>query len=205
MRYTLALLLIASSLAFNVNAQALTVFTAKKIITMEPAMPEATAVAVEGDRIVAVGSLDSLQPLLTSRNGKVDRSLDGKVLMPGLIDPHVHPSLPAVLTQFAFLAPDDWSLPTGEFPGATTPEAYETQLKALAATHKNPDVPFIAWGYHPLWHGEVYREQLNAWFGDQPVMIWHRSFHELIGNDAALAMPIEVPWLMTPHADSRSG
>ena len=85
MRYTIALLLIASSLAFNVNAQALTVFTAKKIITMEPAMPEATAVAVEGDRIVAVGSLDSLQPLLTSRNGKVDRSLDGKVLMPGLI------------------------------------------------------------------------------------------------------------------------
>jgi hypothetical protein len=30
------------------------------------------------------------------------------------------PSLPAVLTKFAFLAPDDRSLHTGEFPGATT-------------------------------------------------------------------------------------
>lgn len=30
----------------------------------------------------------------------------------------MEPSLPAVLTQFPFIAPDDWSLPTGEFPGA---------------------------------------------------------------------------------------
>ena len=26
--------------------------------------------------------------------------------MPGFIDPHVHPSLPAVLTQFPFITPD---------------------------------------------------------------------------------------------------
>ena len=25
-------------------------------------------------------------------------------------------------------------------------------------------------------------------FGDQPVMLWHRSFHELIGNDAAFEL-----------------
>jgi predicted amidohydrolase YtcJ len=31
----------------------------------------------------------------------------------------------------------------------------------------------------------VWRDDLNDWFGDTPVMIWHRSFHELIGNDAA--------------------
>jgi hypothetical protein len=100
----------------------------------------------------------------------------------------VHPSLPAVLTQFPFLAPDDWVLPTGDFPGATTPQAYEASLKQLVADHDDPAVPFIAWGYHPLWHGQVYRQQLNQWFPDTPVMLWHRSFHELIGNDAAFAM-----------------
>ena len=37
------------------------VYTAKNIITMEPAMPEATAVAVADGRIVAVGDLNSLK------------------------------------------------------------------------------------------------------------------------------------------------
>jgi len=175
-------------LAPAILAGDLVVYTAKKIITMEPALPEATAVAVADGRIVAVGSLDSLQPWLDVNEVRIDRSLADKVLMPGFIDPHVHPSLPAVLTQFPFLAPDDWSLPTGEFPGATTPGAFEARLKELVAAHRNPAVPFISWGYHPLWHGEVYRPQLNEWFPDTPVMLWHRSFHELIGNDSALAM-----------------
>ena len=167
------------------NSAELVVYTAKKIITMEPALPQATAVAVADGRIVSVGTLESLKPWLDASEFTIDRSLEGKVLIPGFIDPHVHPALPAVLTQFPFLAPDDWVLPTGEFPGATTPEAYETRLKTLVAAHEDPTVPFIAWGYHPLWHGEVYRAQLNEWFSDTPVMLWHRSFHELIGNDAA--------------------
>jgi predicted amidohydrolase YtcJ len=166
----------------------LTVFTARKIITMEPALPEATAVAVADGRIVAVGSLESLAGWIDRRGATIDTRFADNTIMPGFIDPHVHPSLPAVLTQFAFLAPDDWSLPTGEFPGARTPQAYIARLKDLAAKHDEPTVPFIAWGYHPLWHGEVYREELNRLFPDKPVMLWHRSFHEMIGNDAAFRL-----------------
>jgi predicted amidohydrolase YtcJ len=184
----LALTALLASLATTSSGAELVVYTAKKIITMEPALPEATAVAVADGRIVSVGTLESLKPWLVANEVTIDRSLEDKVLMPGFIDPHVHPSLPAVLTQFPFLAPDDWTLPTGDFPGARTPQAYEAGLKALVAKHDNPAVPFIAWGYHPLWHGEVYREQLNAWFPDTPVMLWHRSFHEVIGNDAAFSM-----------------
>ncbi|MEZ4719099.1 MAG: hypothetical protein R2851_23860 [Caldilineaceae bacterium] len=87
-------------------------------------MPEAQAVAVGGGRIVAVGSMESLRPWMDRYYYDVDDRLADKILMPGFIDPHVHPSLPAVLTQFPFLAPDDWSLPTGKFPGAITPEAF---------------------------------------------------------------------------------
>jgi predicted amidohydrolase YtcJ len=183
------ILLIVLALSTSATlADDLVIYTAKKIITMEAAMPEATAVAVSGSRIVAVGSLETLKPWTDARNTRIDRSLENKVLMPGFIDPHVHPSLPAVLTQFPFLAPDDWSLPTGEFPGALTQEAFEKRLKTLVADHRDPAIPFIAWGYHPLWHGEVYRAQLNQWFPETPVMLWHRSFHELIGNDAAFEL-----------------
>jgi len=163
----------------------LVVYTAKLIRTMEPSLPVATAVAVENGEIVAVGSEASLQALITARSGRVDRQFEGRIMLPGFIDPHVHPALPAVLTQFPFLAPDDWTLPTGVFPGETTPEGYRQRLMTLANAHADPTVPFIAWGYHPLWHGEVWRGELNEWFGEQPVMIWHRSFHELVGNDAA--------------------
>lgn len=193
MLFTLAIAGLSGSvvLATDSSQSELTVYVAGKIITMEPAMPHATAVAVADGRIVSVGTLESLQGWIEQRGATIDRSLEDKILMPGFIDPHVHPSLPAVLTQFPFLAPDDWSLPTGEFPGAKTPEAFVARLQELVAAHyddpgHDPDIPFIAWGYHELWHGPVYRQELNDLFGDKPVMLWQRSFHELIGNDAAL-------------------
>ena len=142
--------------------------------------------AVADGRIVSVGTLESLRPLIDQRTARIDRTLENKVLVPGLIDPHVHPSLPAVLTQFPFIAPDDWSLPTGVFPGAKTPEGYVARLRELVAGHGEPDIPFITWGYHQLWHGDLDREALTALFLDVPVMLWHRSFHEMILNDAAL-------------------
>jgi predicted amidohydrolase YtcJ len=171
----------------SVNGE-LVIYTAQKIITMEAALPEASAVAVADGRIVAVGSLKSLSSWSDQKEVRIDRRFEDKVIMPGFIDPHVHPSLPAVLTQFPFIAPDDWSLPTGEFPGAKTPKAYLKRLTQLVSEHSNKDVPFIAWGYHPLWHGELFRQQLTALFPDQPVMLWHRSFHEIVANDAALNM-----------------
>ena len=181
---TIMVALALLSLTQSIQAETV-VYTAKLIRTMEPALPEATAVAVEHGKVLAVCSLDSLSPLIAARGARIDRQFEGKVMTPGFIDPHVHPTLPAVLTQFPFLAPDDWYLPTGDFLGATTPEGYRSALQNLVAQHEDASVPFVAFGYHPLWHGEVWRDDLNDWFGDTPVMLWHRSFHELIGNDAA--------------------
>ncbi len=169
----------------------ITVYVAKKIITMEPSMPEATAVAVADGRIVGGGSLDTLKPWISTYNADIDDTFKDKVLMPGFIDPHLHPSLLAVLGQVPFLAPDDWSLPTGEFPGVKTKEAYIERLKEMVSAHyadqkRDPDVPFLTWGYHALWHGELSRAELDELFPDQPVIIWQRSFHELFLNTAAL-------------------
>ena len=172
----------------SANAEVV-IYTAKIIRTMEPALAQATAVAVEDGRVLAVGSEASLQPLLELRGGgRIDRRFADQVLLPGFIDPHVHPSLPAVLTQFPYLAPDDWDLPTGFFPAAKTPQAYRERLAELVKAHNDSSVPFVTWGYHSLWHGDIVRRDLNEWFGNTPVMIWHRSFHEIIANDAALEM-----------------
>ena len=57
-------LLIAFSLLPMAVLAETVVFTAKTIRTMEPALPLASAVAVEDGRIVAVGTIDSLAPLI---------------------------------------------------------------------------------------------------------------------------------------------
>ncbi|MCP5057892.1 MAG: amidohydrolase family protein [bacterium] len=54
-------------------------------MTMEPALPEASAVAASEGRIVAVGNLASMQPWIDARGGTIDRTLEDKVLMPGSI------------------------------------------------------------------------------------------------------------------------
>jgi predicted amidohydrolase YtcJ len=164
----------------------LTVYRARRIRTMTDALPSAEAVAVANGRIVSVGTLESLKPWLEAFAHTIDDRFAGDALLPGFIDPHVHPSLPAVTTQFPFLAPDDWTLPNGSFPGATTSDTFIARLKELYAQHDDWSVPFIVWGFHPLWHGDQYRPQLDALFPDRPVVLWHRSFHELILNTPAL-------------------
>ena len=165
-----------------------TIFQAKNIITMDPGQPRARAVAVKDGRIVAVGSVEELAQHEALKSFQIDDRFSAHVLLPGFIDPHVHPTLPAILTQFPFLAPDDWTLPSGEFPGARSPEAFKSKLRKLVAAHTDSERPFISFGYHPLWHGYIYRDTLDEWFPSQAVILWHRSFHELIANSAALAL-----------------
>ena len=79
-----ALLLIVSFWLTVVQAD-VTVYTAALIRTLEPALPEATAVAVEDGRIVAVGSLEDMEPVLRLRGGQIDRRFESRVLVLSLI------------------------------------------------------------------------------------------------------------------------
>ena len=58
------------------------------ILTMNDAQPQVEALAVQGQRILAVGSWDQLRGLVGERTEVVD--LKGRTLMPGFIDAHGH-------------------------------------------------------------------------------------------------------------------
>jgi len=62
------------TLASGLAMTPVTVFVAKKIATMERGKPIATAVAVEGDRIVATGSLDEVKAALGARPYRIDQT-----------------------------------------------------------------------------------------------------------------------------------
>jgi predicted amidohydrolase YtcJ len=59
-----------------------------KIVTVDDEKPEAQAIAVRGDTIVALGSNDEIQRYVGSTTRVID--LKGALAVPGLIDAHVH-------------------------------------------------------------------------------------------------------------------
>ena len=182
-RLVLVLLLLIPQI--SISAERI-VFEARKIITMDQSMPEARYIAVEDGRILGVGnSLAQLDAWLVNQNYRIDSQFSEKVLLPGLIDPHLHPLMAAVLLPTAFITPEDWTLPSGEFPGVTTPEDYRQRLRELISNNQSSD-PFITWGYHQLWHGDLDRQLLDEIEPNRAVIVWHRSFHEIIMNTAAM-------------------
>ena len=77
----------------------ITVFTARRVRTMEASMPTAEAVAVRDGRIVEVGTLENMAPWLDGYDHEIDDTFSDHVIMPGFIDPHLHPSMAAVLLR----------------------------------------------------------------------------------------------------------
>ncbi len=164
----------------------ITVFVARKIRTMEPSAPEATAVAVRDGMILEAGSLQSLQPWLSAHSHRIDTTFERHVLMPGFIDPHLHPSMAAYLLQTEFITAMEWQLPGRTVTPVLTREGYLGRMKELHEAEADPALPIITWGHHRDWHGDIWREDINAITDTRPMIIVHRSFHETIMNDAAL-------------------
>ncbi len=162
----------------------ITVYTAKAIQTMEPSHAFATAIAVRDGEILEVGSLESLAPWLEKHPHHIDTQFGDKVIMPGFIDPHLHPSMAAVILPMHFITALEWKLPWQTVPATTTQQGYFDRLKALS--EDGDTAPFFTWGYHRNWHGDITRQDIDALCPDRPVIIWHRSFHEVIMNSAAI-------------------
>jgi imidazolonepropionase-like amidohydrolase len=108
------------------TAAATTIFPARRVITMGSTTPDATAVSISGDRIVAVGSFDELR----ERSGAVvDDTFADSVVCPGFIDQHLHPILGATTLVTEVIAPEDWVLPGRTFPAAPSEETYRQALR----------------------------------------------------------------------------
>ena len=154
----------------------ITVFTARAIHTMEPSLPQGTAIAVRAGQVLEVGTLDSLKPWLDRHPHNIDDSFADKVIMPGFIDPHLHPSMAAVILPMQFITALEWDLPWEKVPATKTHDAYLARLKELA--DNGEDTPFFTWGYHRNWHGHVTRKALDEACPDRPVIMWGwRSSH----------------------------
>ena len=165
----------------------------------------AQAVAVLNGKILFVGKKE--QALLHQSDETVMVDLEGNTMMPGFIEPHLHPSIAAIMLPNEIIAPYDWVLPDETKRGVQGHENYIDRITTSIEENAQSDNVYFIWGYHQLWHGELSRNILNNIAPDQPVAIIHRSFHEIYLNDAAIAAIgiQEADFLGNPQVDWKAG
>jgi len=161
------------------------IYTAKEIVTLDPAKPNVQAVAVVGDRILATGTLDELKQAIGDQPYTVDTTFADQVIVPGFIAQHDHPLLAALTMTAAIIAIEDWVLPQGASKAAKGRAEYLQRLAEVNDSMEDPDETLLTWGYHHYFHGELKKADLDQISATRPIIVWHRSAHEFFLNTAA--------------------
>ncbi len=166
-----------------------TIFTARRIITMNPANPEGTAVAVRDGRVLGVGTVEELAGW---GEHTVDDRFADQVLMPGLVEAHCH-AMSGMIWAMPYVGFFDRMAPTGEIiPGCRSIAEVVDRLKAadeeMRAAGKAEDDILVARGVDPLYFdGErMYGRHLDEVSTTRPVFITHASGHLATVNTALM-------------------
>ncbi|PYC12591.1 amidohydrolase [Pseudomonas mosselii] len=148
-----------------------------KVYTAEPGQPLQQAVAVEGEKIVAVGSDQTVLRLKVDGTRTID--LGGKVLMPGLLDSHSHAIKGGLQLELADLA------------GVQIPlDALEQRLRQWRDDGKARRGEFLSVGGLPptYWDDLAALEQRfnQGEWADQPILFAANDMHTGWANRAML-------------------
>jgi hypothetical protein len=146
------------------------------IYTLDAANPRASALAISGERIVALGSDDDILPL--AKSGTAIDDANRRIIIPGLVDAHIHWENTVKAHHFV----DLWQVPSKA-------EA----LRRIAAGMKNLGrgewIAGSGW-VQELWEdtGRAFptRYDLDAVTGDAPAIFFAKSGHAAWVNSVAL-------------------
>jgi predicted amidohydrolase YtcJ len=144
--------------------------------TMDKERPEASAVAVFGNRIAAVGTSEEIRKLAGARTRTIDAA--GALVLPGFNDSHVH-----FTTGGSHLA-------SVQLRDAATPQEFAERIRAFAA--RTPKGRWIQGGNwdHESWPGAPLptRELIDRFTPDHPVFVNRLDGHMALANSVALRM-----------------
>ena len=177
------IVLLALALANVASAQtrpATLVLTNGRIVTVDSERPEAQAVAIAGDRIIAVGTSAEIQRLVTSATRVID--LQGKLAIPGFIEAHGHfTGLGQSKLQLDLTKVKNW-------------DEIVAMVRTAAAKAK-PGEWILGRGWHqekwntppvPSVEGNPVHATLSAVSPNNPVYLTHASGHASFVNAKAL-------------------
>jgi predicted amidohydrolase YtcJ len=164
-----------------------TVFSARKIITMNPMQPEATHVAVRDGRVLAVGELARMREWGTV---ELDERFAGQVLMPGLVEGHSH-LMAGGLWQFPFVGFHARTAPDGKvWSGCRNFDEVVQRLARIESEMGDAKQPLVAWGFDPIFFGSerMTVAHLDRVSTTRSVVVLHASQHLMNVNSTALAL-----------------
>jgi len=150
-----------------------------RIWTGDSTFPEVTALAIRGDRIIAIGADADVRALAVE--GTLIADLRGRRVIPGFHDAH-------------------WHLPTrrsADLVGAKDPSEIVRRLQDFARTL--PDDAWITgrgWTPDMFPRNTAHRRYLDTVFPDRPVLLTDRDGHQGLANQRALSLSgvgIETP------------
>ncbi len=160
-----------------------TVFEARRIITLHPARPSATHVAVRDGRILAVGSAADMAGWGPY---ELNTQFAQQVLMPGLVEGHSH-LMAGTLWRYVYCGYFDATDPAGRvWPGLKTLDDVLAALVTAAAA--GGDGPLLGWGFDPIYFGQrrCSRADLDRVSAGRAVGLLHASAHILNVNTVVL-------------------
>ncbi|ANO52892.1 amidohydrolase [Woeseia oceani] len=171
----------APAAAANSKAPADLVLLNGKIATVDPALGNVEAMAVNGYQITAVGSTEDMAAYVGPETRVVE--LDGRFVMPGFIEGHGHYMGLGRAKQILDLSRvKNWD--------------EVVNMVAVAVDKAKPGEWVFGRGWHQdKWDsvpddavdGVPRNDSLNAVSADNPVLLGHASGHAAFANDAALA------------------
>lgn len=139
--------------------------------TADEARPRATAIAIRGEHIAAVGSDAEL--LALRGPDTVVEPLDGALVCPGFIDSHLH-----------FLQREQVQIDDDD----TLDEVAERVKSYAAARPSQPWITGRGWGYALFPARFPHRRYLDAMLPDRPLVLSERDGHMSVCNTRALAL-----------------
>ena len=152
-----------------------------KVVTVDAAMPEAQAIAIRGDRIIAVGTNQAIQPYLGPSTQVID--LRGQLAIPGLVESHGHfMGLGQSKLTLDLMDVKDWD--------------EIIAMVAAAAKQAKPGEWILGRGWHqekwasapkPNVEGFPFHDALSTVSPNNPVMLTHASGHATFVNAKAMA------------------
>jgi len=163
------------------------VLAARKILTMNRAQPEATHVALQDGKILAVGGPAEMAAWPGAE--QVDTFRD-KVLMPGLVEAHCH-LMEGAMWDAVYVGYFDRRDPDGHlWRGLKTLEQVIDRLASAQSQLKDADRPLLAWGFDPIYFGteRLSVRELDRVSPARPIVVMHASVHLMNVNSAMLAL-----------------
>ena len=175
----------ADSRSRKLAEKATLAFVNGNVITIDDDFSLAQAVAVAGDKIIAVGPDDAVRPLVGRGTEVID--LHGKTLLPGINDAHIHAALYGVTRPPLLM---DVSYPAVK----SVRDIVEAVAERAKQSQPGEWIRGIGWdeGYLDECRDDPKRypgrQDIDAVSPENPVVLGHFTQHEVWVNSRALAI-----------------